>query len=80
MRALLVFLIALVAVAAVVVGVLYVVLQAHSLPHFIPGYAAGNTGKHSKRGYLCFGIGAVCLIAALLIGMVGHPKRHGSLR
>lgn len=80
MRALLVFLIGLVGVAAIVAGVLYLVVPAHSLPTFMPGYLAHATGKHPKRAYVCFGAGAVLIIAAIVIGMVGKPRRRGSLR
>jgi hypothetical protein len=80
MRAVLVFLIALAGVAGLVLGVVYLTVAAHSLPHFIPGYIAGSNVKHPKRAYVAFGAGAVLLVLAVVIGMAGRPKRHGSLR
>jgi hypothetical protein len=80
MRAFLVFLIALVGVAAIVAGVVYLVVPAHSLPTFMPGHLAGSNGKHPKRGYVCLGVGAVLIIASIVIGMAGQARRHGSLR
>lgn len=80
MRALLVFVVVLLGVAAIAVGVMYFEVPAHSLPHFVPGYVAHSTAKHDKRAYVGWGIGAFFLIVALILGMSGQPKRHGSLR
>ena len=80
MRAFLVFLLVLVGLAAIAAGVVYVAVPAHSLPTFMPGYLAHANGKHPKRGYVAFAIGGVLIIIAIVVGMVGKPKRHGSLR
>jgi hypothetical protein len=80
MRALLVFLLVLVGLAGLVLGVTYLSVQAHQLPHFLPGYIANSTAKHPTRAYISFGAGAAVLLIALLIGMTGRPKRYGSLR
>jgi hypothetical protein len=55
-------------IAAVVVGVIYVVEPIHSLPSFFPG--ATTTGKglrhHDTRGYVAIGVGAVLVIIAVV--------------
>ena len=80
MRMLLVTLLILVGLAAIVVGVVYLTVPAHSLPSFIPGHVAGANGKHPTRGYTGIGVGALLIVIGIVVGMVGKPKRHGSLR
>lgn len=80
MRAFLVFLIILVGLAAIAAGVVYLVVPAHALPSFVPGHIAGSNAKHDRRGYAGLALGGVLVIVGIIVGMVGHPKRHGSLR
>jgi hypothetical protein len=47
----------------------------HSLPTFFPGYAAHVVAKHSKRGYAGIALGAVFLIAALVVAFRGSWQR-----
>ncbi len=80
MRLALVILLGLIGVAAIVLGVVYLTVPAHELPTFIPGHIAGALGKHPKRGYVTGGVGVALFVIAIIIGMVGQPKRHGSLK
>jgi hypothetical protein len=61
---LLVGLAVLVGVILVVVGVVYWVEPAKSLPSFFPGHAAGSTHHHVKHGIAAFLIGLACLVFA----------------
>jgi hypothetical protein len=58
-------------VAAIVVGVLLIVLAAvywaepaKSLPSFIPGHQAGSGHHHVKHGIASFLVGLACLVFA----------------
>ena len=57
--------------AAIVVGVLLIVLAivywvepAKSLPSFIPGHEAGSNHHHVKHGIAAFLVGLACLVFA----------------
>ena len=75
MRRFLAIILLIVGVAAVVAGVLYLTQPANSLPTFFPGYAAHVVAKHSKRGYAGIALGAVFLIAALVVAFRGSWQR-----
>lgn len=75
MRRFLAIILLVVGVAAVVAGVLYLTQPANSLPTFFPGYAAHVVAKHSKRGYAGIALGAVFLIAALVVAFRGSWQR-----
>jgi hypothetical protein len=79
-RALLVAILVIVGIVGLAAGVVYLIEPAHSLLHFMPGYVAGAKGKRTKHGYIALGGGAVLIIIAIVIGMAGQTKRHGSLR
>jgi hypothetical protein len=58
-------------VAAIVVGVLLIVLAAiywaepaKSLPSFIPGHESGSNHHHVKHGIASFLVGLACLVFA----------------
>ena len=76
MRRLLAIVIFIVGVAAIVVGVLYVTQPAHSLPTFIPGYAAHSIAKHTKRGYAGIALGAVLVIIAIVVAAMSGSRRR----
>ncbi len=61
----------LLALAAVVVGVVLIVIAAvywaepaKSLPSFFPGHQAGSTHHHVKHGIASFLVGLACLVFA----------------
>ena len=56
-RVLLAVLLGIAAVAAIALGVMYVVVPVHSLPSFIPGHAAVGLAKHKRRGEAGIGVG-----------------------
>jgi amino acid permease len=55
-------------VVAVIVGVIYFVVPAGSLPSFIPGHLAGVTNKHTNRGMAGIVVGVVLVVLALVLG------------
>jgi hypothetical protein len=61
----------LLAVAAVIAGILLIVIAlvywvepAKSLPGFFPGHEAGSAHHHVKHGIAAFLVGAACLVFA----------------
>lgn len=62
-------------ILALIVGIIYLVEPARSLPSFIPGHLASKA-HHSKRGIagIVFG-GVVFIIGAVLAGR--RPRRRG---
>lgn len=79
MRALIVAILVIVGIIAIVVGVFYIVDQAHNLPSFFPGHVAlpKGHGKHTKRGIAALVIGVVLLVVAAVVGMTGRRSyRH----
>jgi hypothetical protein len=61
----------LLAVAAVIVGILLIVIAlvywvepAKSLPGFFPGHEAGSAHHHAKHGIAAFLVGLACLVFA----------------
>jgi len=63
-------------IAAVVVGIIYVVEPVHSLPSFFPGSAASGKGLHHHvtRGYVAIGAGVILLIIA---AVARRSRRYG---
>jgi amino acid transporter len=76
-RLVLAIIIGIVAVVAIVVGVIYVAEPAHSLPSFFPGHINhGGKHAHSKRGLAGIGVGVVLLIISLWLGLAARRPRH----
>jgi len=50
------------AILAVVVGIIYLVEPIHSLPSFFPGHAPRGQGHHHIRGYIAIAVGIILLI------------------
>jgi hypothetical protein len=61
---LLVGLAVLVGVILVVVGIVYWLEPAKSLPSFFPAHSAGSTHHHVKHGIAAFLVGLACLVFA----------------
>ena len=53
-----------VGVALIVVGIVYWVEPAKSLPGFFPGHQAGSGHHHVKHGIAAFLLGVACLVFA----------------
>ena len=54
----------LVAVALVVVGVVYFTTTAANLPSFFPGHLKGSAHHHIKHGIACLTLAVIALIGA----------------
>jgi uncharacterized membrane protein HdeD (DUF308 family) len=63
-RRLLAILAVVIGIVLIVVGVVYWVEPAHSLPSFFPGHQAGSNHHHVKHGIAAFLVGAACLVFA----------------
>jgi archaellum biogenesis protein FlaJ (TadC family) len=58
---------------AVIAGIIYLALPAHSLPHFFPAHS--NSLKHgTKHGIAALVIGAIVVIAAIVIIVAGRDR------
>jgi hypothetical protein len=58
---------------AVIAGIIYVALPAHSLPHFFPAHSSSI--KHgTKHGIAALVIGVVIVIAAVVILVSGRDR------
>jgi hypothetical protein len=59
--------------AAVVVGIMYIAIHAGNLPSFFPGHLKGGsrTGHRTKHGWAAIGAGIVLFILAGLTVKVG---------
>jgi hypothetical protein len=75
-RVLLAVLLGIAAVAAIALGVMYVVVPVHSLPSFIPGHAAVGLAKHKRRGEAGIGVGVVLLIICVVVAATGRRHRR----
>jgi uncharacterized membrane-anchored protein YitT (DUF2179 family) len=63
-KKLLVALAIVVGLALIVIGVVYWVEPAKSLPSFFPGQQAGSAHHHIKHGIASFLVGVACLVFA----------------
>jgi hypothetical protein len=61
---LLALLAAVVGVVLIVIGIVYFVEPASSLPGFFPGHAAGSSHHHVKHGIAAVLVGVACLVFA----------------
>jgi len=59
---------------SIVVGVIYFVVKAGSLPSFFPGHFAGSTAHRSKHGLVAVVVGAVLLVVAAIFAAVGRRR------
>jgi len=53
-----------VGVLLIIVGIVYWVEPARSLPGFFPGHEAGSAHHHVKHGIAAFLVGVACLVFA----------------
>jgi uncharacterized membrane protein HdeD (DUF308 family) len=63
-RKLLVVLAIVVGVALIIVGLIYFIEPAKSLPSFFPGQQAGSAHHHVKHGIAAILVGLACLVFA----------------
>jgi hypothetical protein len=77
-RRLLTALAVLVGIALVVIGVIYWVEPAKSLPSFFPGHESGSTHHHVKHGIAAFLLGLACLVYAWFQTGQGARTRRAS--
>jgi hypothetical protein len=63
-----------VGILAIAVGVIYLLVQAHSLPSFFPGHLAHTPGKHTKRGIAAVAVGALLWIVAGVLVFSGRSR------
>jgi uncharacterized membrane protein HdeD (DUF308 family) len=61
---LLALLAAVVGVILIVIGIIYFVEPASSLPGFFPGHQAGSSHHHVKHGIAALLVGVACLVFA----------------
>jgi hypothetical protein len=73
-----------VGVIGVALGVLYLSVEAHSLPTWFPGYVhkVSSNNIHSRRGTAGVIAGGICLVGGLLLAVSArrhsHHRRHRS--
>ena len=48
----------------IIIGVVYATHSAEMLPHFFPGYTAGDNLRHTKHALAAFIVGIFCFIFA----------------
>jgi hypothetical protein len=58
-RRLVALVVLIIGVLALIVGLMYLLIPAESLPGFLPGHLAGVHAKHSSRGAAGLGLGVV---------------------
>jgi uncharacterized membrane protein HdeD (DUF308 family) len=51
-------------IVLIVIGIVYFVEPASSLPSFFPGHQAGSSHHHAKHGIAAVLLGAACLVFA----------------
>ena len=71
-RRLLVVIALVLGILLIVVGVVYWVEPAKSLPSFFPGHLAGSSHHHAKHGIAAFLLGIACFVFAWFNS--GKPK------
>lgn len=72
---------AIVGVLAIIAGIMYVALQAHSLPSFFPGHVNGVKHPHDhlhakKHGYAALALGVVLLVAAVAVPLTARRTQR----
>jgi uncharacterized membrane protein HdeD (DUF308 family) len=67
-RRLVALVVLIIGVLALIVGLMYLLIPAESLPGFLPGHLAGVHAKHSSRGAAGLGLGVVLILAGVAIG------------
>lgn len=59
---------AVIGIIAIIVGIIYFVSPAHSVPSFLPGHIAGKSYHHVKRAIAGVVVGVVLVVAAWWTG------------
>ncbi len=67
-RRVLAVILVIVGILAIIAGVIYLVVPAHSLPSFVPGHMAGVTAKHRTRGVAGILLGVVLVVIGAVLG------------
>lgn len=62
------------AIILIVVGIIYFVEPAHSLPSFFPGHTKHGTKARTKHGIVAVVVGAILLVLALVAS--GRSRRR----
>lgn len=70
-RRILALILIVVGIVAIITGVIYLVVPAHSLPSFMPGHLAGVTAKHN-RGIAGVLFGIVLVVIGAVLGRRIH--------
>ncbi len=71
----LIIVLAIAGVLAIAIGIAYIALPAHSLPHFFPAYTA-RTQKHAtKHGIAALVLGVVLLVLAWIVQVAARRAR-----
>ena len=65
-----------VGIIGVVVGVIYLTESAARIPSFFPGHLAGSLAKHTKRGLAAVVVGAVVIVAGIVVARLGAVRGH----
>jgi uncharacterized membrane protein HdeD (DUF308 family) len=60
---------------AAIVGVIYIALPAHSIPHFFPSYSATTHHHATKHGIVALAAGVVLIVIAVVIVITGRRNR-----
>jgi len=68
-----------VGIALIVVGVIYWIEPAKSLPSWFPGHEAGSSHHHVKHGIAAFLLGLACLVFAWFQTGQGPSARRASV-
>jgi amino acid permease len=66
---------AIVGILFIILGLIYLVTSAGSLPSFIPGHINGSTGHHPLRTGVALIVGLVLLGGAWWLGFGGRKAR-----
>lgn len=65
-----------VGVVAIAVGIVYMALPSHSLPHFFPAYAATSQKHGTKHGIAAIVVGVVLIALAWIVGLSARRARY----
>jgi len=66
---------ALIGLAFIAVGIIYLAAKAGSLPSFIPGHIAGSSAHRTNRGWIAVGIGVGILLIARIVAELAGRRR-----